>query len=458
MPEMEHHHSQHQRILELNRALNDGMFVHVRRMLQQMPACDVALLLQSTPVAGRKILWQLTDPEQQGDILEELNEDAMESILKMMDPENLAAATEGMDIDDLTYVLRSLPPEVYQQVLEQMEPEERHRVEIALAYPEDTAGSLMNNDTIALRPDVSIDVVLRYLRLRGELPEATDALFVVDKDDRYLGDVPLSRLLTVDPGDEVGAIMGTRPERIIPVAMSDTRVAQLFERHDWISAPVVDDNGALVGRITIDDVVDIIREDAEHSMMGMAGVDDDEDTFAPIWKSTKGRTLWLGINLLTALFAASISNLFENTLAQMATLAVLMTIVPSQGGIAGTQTLAVVIRGIAVGHIGESNTRWLIFKEVAIGALNGIIWAVIIAVVVIIWKDSLQLGLISAAAMFADMFMAGLAGVSIPLVMKKMRIDPALAGGMVLTTVTDSVGLFSFLGIATILLQNHVQL
>ncbi|MFM2482969.1 magnesium transporter [Celerinatantimonas sp. YJH-8] len=455
MPELEqhHHHSQHQRILELNRALNDGMFVHVRRMLQQMPACDVALLLQSTPAAGREILWQLTDPEQQGEILEELNEDAMESILKMMDPENLAAATEGMDIDDLTYVLRSLPDEVYQQVLQQMEPQERHRVEIALAYPEDTAGSLMNNDTIALRPDVSVDVVLRYLRLRGELPEATDALFVVDKEDKYLGDVPLSRLLTVDPSVEVESIMGTRPERIIPVAMNDSRVAQLFERHDWISAPVVDDEGKLVGRITIDDVVDIIREDAEHSMMGMAGVDDDEDTFAPILKSTRGRTLWLGINLLTALFAASISNMFESTLAQMATLAVLMTIVPSQGGIAGTQTLAVVIRGIAVGHIGESNFRWLIIKEMAIGALNGLIWAVVIALVVVVWKDSLELGLISATAMFADMFMAGLAGVCIPLAMKKMKIDPALAGGMVLTTVTDSVGLFSFLGIATLLLH-----
>ncbi|MFM2479260.1 magnesium transporter [Celerinatantimonas sp. MCCC 1A17872] len=458
MSERENHHSQHQRILELNRALNDGMFVHVRRMLAQMPACDVALLLQSTPVAGRKILWQLTDPEQQGEILEELNEDAMESILKMMDPENLAAATEGMDIDDLSYVLRSLPADIYQQVLEQMDSEERHRVEMALAYPEDTAGSLMNNDTIALRPDISVDVVLRYLRLRGELPEATDALFVVDKDNKYLGDISLSRLITVDPKEEVAAIMGKRPERIIPVSMHEAQVAQLFERHDWISAPVVDPDGKLVGRITIDDVVDIIREDAEHSMMGMAGVDDDEDTFAPIWQSTRGRTLWLAINLLTALMAASISNLFENTLAQMATLAVLMTIVPSQGGIAGTQTLAVVIRGLAVGHIGESNTRWLILKEVAIGALNGIIWAVIIALVVTIWKDSIQLGLISAAAMFADLFMAGLAGVCIPLVMKKIHIDPALAGGMVLTTVTDTVGLFAFLGIATVLLNHHIAI
>ena len=451
-----HHQHQHQQIIELNRALNDGMFVHVRRMLAQMPPCDVALLLQATPITGRKVLWQLTDPEQQGEILEELNEDAMESILKMIEPENLAAITEGMNIDDLSYVMRSLPEDIYEQVIQQMEPDEQLRVKTALAYPEDTAGSLMDNETIALRPDVSVDVVLRYLRLLGELPDSTDVLFVVDKNNTYLAEVPLARLLTVDPNEHVATIMTKTPERIIPVEMADVRVAQLFERHDWVSAPVVDSGQKLVGRITIDDVVDIIREDAEHSMMGMAGVDDDEDTFAPIWQSTKGRTLWLGINLLTALFAASISNLFENTLAQMATLAVLMTIVPSQGGIAGTQTLAVVIRGMAVGHIGQSNTRWLIFKEMAIGALNGFIWAVIIAGVVFIWKDSLQLGLISAAAMFADLFMAGLAGVSIPLLMKKVHIDPALAGGMVLTTVTDCVGLFSFLGIATLLMPAHL--
>jgi magnesium transporter len=446
---MEQHPSQHKRMLELNKALDSGMFVHVRRMLHHMPACDVALLLQSTPLAGRKVLWQLTDTEQQGEILEELNEDAMESILQLMDPENLAAATEGMDTDNLAYVLRSLPDTVYQEVLSQMDSQDRHRVETALSYPEDTAGSIMNTDTITLRPDVSIDVVLRYLRLRGELPEATDTLYVVDKDDRLLGDVPLSSLLTVDPSTEIGTIMDTRADAI-PADMTDSNVAQLFERHDWISAPVVDHQSRLLGRITIDDVVDIIREDAEHSMMGMAGMDDDTDTFAPVMKSTQQRTVWLSVNLCAALIASSISNMFEATLEQLATLAVLMTIVPSMGGIAGNQTLALVIRGMAVGHIGESNTRWLIGREMAVGLLNGMIWASVIAVIVTVWKGDVRLGLIIAGAMFANLSLAGLAGVTVPLLMKKANIDPALAGGMALTTITDVVGLFAFLGMATL--------
>ncbi|GDY26494.1 magnesium transporter [Agarivorans sp. Toyoura001] len=452
MPEeMELNPNQHKRLQELNQALDSGMFVHVRRMLHQMPACDVALLLESSPPAGRKVLWQLTDPEQHGEILEELNEDVMEGVLQLMAPETLAAATEGMDTDDIAYVLRSLPDSVYQEVLEQMDGQDRHRVEAALAYPEDTAGSIMNTDTITIRADVTIDVVLRYLRVRGELPEATDALYVVDEDDSLLGDIPLSTLLTVNPNVDVRDVMDSKAETI-PVAMDEDDVAALFERHDWISAPVVDEEGHLLGRVTIDDVVDIIRENAEHSMMGMAGMDDDEDTFAPVIKSTQRRTFWLAINLCAALIAASISNMFESTLEQLATLAILMTIVPSMGGIAGNQTLALVIRGLAVGHIGEGNSRWLIGKEAAIGMLNGMIWATVIAIVVTFWKGDWTLGVIIAGAMFINMSLAGLAGVTIPLLMKKFNIDPALAGGMALTTITDVMGLFSFLGMATLIL------
>jgi len=449
MPEKMEHDSTHLRLSEVNEALDSGMFVHVKRMLYQTPPCDIALLLESSPPACRKVLWRLTDSEMQGEILDELNEDAKTSILKMMDTESLVAATEGLDTDDLANILRSLPDSIYQEVITQMDTQDRQRLETAMAYPEDTAGSIMDTDTITLRPDVTVDVILRYIRLRGELPEATDTLYVVDKDDRLIGDVPLAMLLTTDPNSVIHTIMDREAETL-PANMDTSEIAKLFERHDWISAPVIDDSGKLLGRITIDDVVDIIRENAEHDMMGMAGMDDDEDTFAPVMQSTKRRTLWLGVNLIAALTAASVSNMFEATLEQLATLAILMTIVPSMGGIAGNQTLALVIRGMAVGHINDDNSRWLIGKEAMVGALNGAIWAISIAIIVSLWKGDPSLGLIIGGAMFINMAMGGLAGVVIPLAMKKYNIDPALAGGMALTTVTDVVGLFAFLGMATL--------
>ena len=436
---------------EVNKALESGMFVTARSILKKMPACDVALLLESSPPANRKVLWNLTDHDLHGEVLEELNEDAKDGIIDLMGAANLVAATEGMDTDDLAYILRSIPDSLYQAVLQQMDEQDRHRVQQALAYPEDTAGSIMNTDTITLRPDVSIDVVLRYLRLKGELPEATDTLYVVNEDDQLIGDVPLSTLLTVDPSLSVAQVMGNKIETL-RAEMDEREIAKLFERHDWISAPVVDVKNHLLGRITIDDVVDIIRENAEHSMMGMAGMDDDEDTFAPIIPSAKRRTVWLSINLVAAFIAASVTNMFEATLEQMATLAILMTIVPSMGGIAGNQTLALVIRGIAVGHIGSSNTKWLIGKEAAIGVLNGLVWAFLVATMVTLWKGDFKVGLIIGGAMFINLSAAGIAGVTIPLIMHKYKIDPALAGGMALTTVTDVIGLFSFLGMATIIL------
>lgn len=436
----------------VNKALESGMFVKARSILENMPACDVALILESSPPTNRKVLWNLTDHDLHGEILEELNEDAKDGIINLMGATKLVAATEGMDTDDLAYVLRSIPDSLYQAVLQEMDEQDRHRVQQALAYPEDTAGSIMNTDTITLRPDVSIDVVLRYLRLKGELPEATDTLYVVNEQDQLIGDVPLSTLLTVNPSLSIEEVMNNKIETLL-VDMHETEIAKLFERHDWISAPVVDDDNHLLGRITIDDIVDIIRENAEHSMMGMAGMDDDEDTFAPIFPSTKRRTLWLSINLISALIAASVTNMFEATLEQMATLAVLMTIVPSMGGIAGNQTLALVIRGIAVGHISPGNTKWLIGKEAAIGVLNGLIWALLVATAVTLWKGDLAVGLIIAGAMFINLSAAGIAGVTIPLIMHKYKIDPALAGGMALTTVTDVIGLFSFLGMATLVLN-----
>ncbi|MBD1565405.1 magnesium transporter [Vibrio sp. SA48] len=441
----------HLTLQEVSEALENGRFVHVRRQLQDMEPEDIAHLLEASPRKSREVLWQLTDPEDYGEILDELNEDVKDALVSKMAPEKLAEATEGMDTDDVAYVLRSLPDNLSREVLSQMDSADRERVETALSYSEDTAGGLMNTDVITIRGDVDIDVVLRYLRMHTELPETTDALYVIDEDRKLIGHLSLITLLTSQPDVKVSEVMDDADEAI-SVNTSDSDVASLFERRNWVSAPVVDENQHLVGRITIDDVVDVIREDAEHSMMSMAGMNDDEDTFAPVVQSARKRSIWLGANVLAALAAASVSNMFEATLEQMAAIAVLMTIVPSMGGVAGNQTVALVIRGLALGHIGDSNKRELLFKEAAIGFLNGVLWASIIGGIVIVWKGNWLLGGIISAAMMTNLLIAGIAGVTIPILLKKMKIDPALAGGMALTTVTDVIGLSVFLGLATILM------
>jgi magnesium transporter len=451
MPETSEQEDSQQRLLQVNKALGSGMFVYVRKLLQNMPAYDLALILESSPSKSRTVLWQLIDHDHHGEVLEELNEEVRKGILKKMRPEKLAEVAEGMDVDDLAEVLRTLPDSVYREVLSSMDTQDRSRVETALSFDEDTAGGIMNTDTITIRPDVTVDVVLRYLRLKGELPEATDSFYVVDRKDHFIGAVSLSTIVTAKPevviskliNDEVTALNADMPEN---------EVAQLFERYDWFSAPVIDSKGRLLGRITIDDVVDIIREEAEHSMMSMAGLDDEADTFAPVFKSTQQRSVWLGVNLITALFAVAVSSMFEEILGQLAILAILNTLVPSMGGVAGNQTLTLVIRGMALGHIGESNSRILLYKELAVGFLNGIIWALLIATVVAIWKQDFMLGGVIAFAMLMNLTAAGIAGVTIPLFLKKMNIDPALAGSVILTTVTDVVGIFAFLGTATLLL------
>ncbi|KAF7788577.1 MULTISPECIES: magnesium transporter [Pseudoalteromonas] len=436
---------------QVTNALNSGQFVQVRRTLAEIPPCDTALLLESSPHKIRTLLWQLVDPDIQGDVLEELSEDVRLSIIAKMEPELIAAATEDMDDDDLGEVLRSLPDPVYQDVIGAMDSQDRARATQALSYVEHSAGALMNTDTVTIRPDVSLDVVLRYLRLKGELPDGTDDLYVVDKDNCFLGSLPISVLLTSQPDKLVNELMNEERETI-PISMDESDVAQLFERHNWISAPVVDDNAHLLGRITIDDIVDVIREDAEHSLMSMAGLDDEEDTFAPVWKSSRRRSIWLGINLLTALMAAFVASFFEGTLDILPILAVLNGIVPSMGGVAGSQTLTLVIRGIALGHVNATNQRFLLGKELAIGALNGLLWSLLIAGVIALWQWDFVLGGVIAFAMFMNLVAAGIAGASIPLILKRMNIDPALAGSVVLTTVTDIVGIFAFLGTATWLL------
>jgi magnesium transporter len=432
-------------------AMSDGTFVHVRKLLHELPPSDVALLLESSPNKSRQELWELLDADFHGDVLEELSEDVRNGVIAKMVPSSVVDALEDMDTDDLAETLSTLPDTVLQSILKSMDAQDRQRAEKALSYGEETAGFIMNTDTMTLRADVTVDVVLRYIRLKGELPENTDELYVVDREDVLIGTVKVTKLLITDPNTGVAEITDEEAETI-PVEMPESEVASMFERYDWLSAPVVDENGILLGRITIDDVVDIIREDAEHSMMSMAGLDDEEDTFAPVGQSTQRRSIWLGVNLVTALLAAAVSDMFEATLSQLAVLAILNTIVPSMGGVAGNQTLTLVIRGMALGHVTQGNQWWLIRKELAIGFLNGMIWAILIASVIAIWKQDYVLGGVIAFAMMMNMIAAGLAGATLPLIMKRLKIDPALAGSVILTTITDVVGIFAFLGTATLFL------
>lgn len=450
MPQTFEAQTSNNQLHDINEALGSGQTELAKDMLHQLQPGDLALLLESSRSRNRLDIWQLISPDLYSDVLEELSDDVRNGIIRTMLPENVADALEEMDTDNLVDTLRGLPQEVAQELLAAMEEQDRERAELGLSYGDETAGFIMNTDAITLRPGINVDVILRYLRLKGDMPEHTDTLYVVDRDDKLMGGVALTNLITAAADTPIESLI--KNSEAIPANMMDNEVASLFERYNWLSAPVVDENNKLLGRITIDDVVDIIREDAEHSMMSMAGLDDEEDTFAPVVKSTQRRSIWLGVNLFTALMAAAVSDLFEATLSQLAVLAILNTIVPSMGGVAGNQTLTLVIRGMALGHVNSSNARWLISKELAIGFLNGLIWSVLIASVIAIWKQDFMLGAVIAFAMLINMIAAGVAGASLPLIMRKLKIDPALAGSVILTTITDVVGIFAFLGTATWLL------
>ncbi|MEQ9463375.1 MAG: magnesium transporter [Haliea sp.] len=436
------------RLDRLADALGSGTFADVKRMLNGLPAADVAHLLESSPPKFRHILWQMVELDNEGDVINELGDELRAHFLSDMDAAEVAQITEHLQDDDLADILQQLPDRITREVLDSMDHRDRARLEQVMTYPDDTAGGLMSTDTITIRPPLTFDVVLRYLRRHTEIPAMTDNLIVVNRNDQFIGLLPLNTLLVSDPSSTVREMMVTDIAPI-PAWMPDDEVARLFERNDWVSAPVVDDNGRLLGRITIDDVVDVIREDADHSLTSMAGLAEDTDTFAPVVHTASRRAVWLGINLATAFLAASVINLFQDTIEKVVALAVLMPIVASMGGIAGTQTLTVMVRGIALGQVSKNNESWLINREVAVGALNGMLWASVVAAAASLWFGDWHLGLIIALAMVINLVTAAFTGAALPLLLKRMKIDPALAGGVVLTTVTDVVGFFSFLGLAT---------
>ncbi|MGY8907490.1 MAG: magnesium transporter [Pseudomonadales bacterium] len=438
------------RLKELNDALDSGAFIQARHMLNHtLKPADTAHLLESSPPREREVLWNLVNPELEGEVLHHLSDEIQAEFVNQMNTEELLQATENLDTDHFADILQQLPKTVMQEVLNSLGQQDRERVEQVLSYPEDTAGGLMNTDVVSIRPDITIDAVLRYLRRHDTMPDMTDNLFVVTRKDRYMGLLPLTSLLVSDPNTLISDIMDTE-RAAIPADLDETDVANLFERNDWVSAPVINQEGRLVGRITIDDVVDVIREEADHSLMRMAGLDEDEDTFAPVVKTTRRRAVWLGINLLTALFASMMIGLFQDTIEQVVALAILMPIVASMGGVAGSQALTLVIRGQALGHVEASNIGYLLNREIIVGALNGLLWATVVASIASWWFSDLTIGFIIAIAMIINLIVAAIFGTSLPVILKAMNIDPALAGGVILTTITDVVGFCAFLGLATL--------
>jgi magnesium transporter len=439
------------RLAALRGALREGSWRGAARMVAGMHPAEIALLIESLPPAQREVVWNFVEPEIEGDVLVELSDDVRQSFIDGMDAEELLAAAEDMELDDLADLVGDLPEAVSLQLVKSMDARDRDRLNTVLAFEPDTAGGLMNTDTVSVRADVTVEVVLRYLRMRRELPDKTDRLFVVDRNDMYLGTLALTRLLTEDPDKPVGELIDPEAPRIAPV-MPAHDVARLFQDRDLVSAAVVDDSGRLLGRITVDDVVDVIREEAAHEVMSAAGLRDEEDVFAGVFPSTRRRLVWLGINLVTAFMAAAVVSRFEGTIEKVAALAALMPIVASMGGIAGTQTVTLIIRGMALGQVEWVNARYLLWKEIAVGGLNGIIWAVIVGSVTIVWYGTWKISAIIAAATLINLLCAAAVGVVVPLLLRRMRIDPALSAGVILTTFTDCIGFATLLGLGALFL------
>ena len=438
-----------QRLSALHDAFDRGALRQAARMLNALEPAEIAHLLESMPPAERAAAWELVDGASGGEVLLYVTEEVREDLLRDMDSAEILEATRELDTDDLADLVADLPKSITREVLKSLDAQRRARLEQALSYPEDSAGGLMNTDAVTVRPEVTLDVVMRYLRRFKEgLPDLTDNLIVVNREGGYLGVLFLSDILTNDPDASVAEVM-TADIQPIPATWEARDVANRFEQHDLVSAPVVDEDGQVLGRITVDDVMDVIREEAEHQFMGHAGLSEDSDMFAPVLLSARRRALWLGINLLTAFLAAWVIGRFEATIEQVVALAVLMPIVASMGGIAGTQTLTLAVRGIALGQLSGQNAPSLVARELAVGVINGLIWAAVVAGVAWVWFGSPGIAAIIAAAMVINLVMAALSGAVLPVVLERVGIDPALAGGVILTTVTDVTGFLAFLGLAT---------
>jgi magnesium transporter len=421
----------------------------LRDLLNNMSSSEIAHALESSPPKQRKLLFSLLETNEEGDVLADLGEEIQQDLVSNISNEELTEAVKELELDEIVDILQNLPEERMKTVLSKMSLRDRNRIELGLIYPDNTAGGLLNTDVISVRPSHTMDVVITYLRDQDVLPENTDKIFVVTTDDQYIGEISISKIITSALNLTVEEVMEKGVDPIL-VNQDDREVATIFERNDLISSAVINDSGELLGRITIDDVVDVIREDADQNFLGMAGVA--EDTFAPPGRAAKSRVFWLSMNLITAFIASMTINIFQDVLNQIVYLAVLMPIVASMGGVAATQTLTIVLRGLTLEQINSSNIRWLFKRELAVSILNGLVLSVLVGFVTYFWFEDLVLSILISCALIINLIFSVIAGVFVPLILRRLNQDPAIAGSVVVTTVTDVVGFLSFLGLATIFL------
>ena len=423
----------------------------LKKLVDEIGSPQVAHALESLPPQERKLLWSLVDQSIEGEVLHELNEELQLELLQDIELNNLVEMIGELELDEMVDILQTLPDQKLEDFLSRVSRQDRERIEKVLEYPEDTAGGLLNTDVISVKPRHTLEVVFRYLRAKKDLPQNTDKIFVVSRDDQYLGELPISKMLVSEPNLTVRELMET-DKKPISADDSDAEVARLFEQEDLVSAAVVDENQRLLGRITVDDVVDVIIEDADQNFLGMAGIV--EDTFAPPGRAAKSRVLWLTINLATAFLASATISIFQDSIDKLVYLAILMPIVASMGGVAATQTLTIFIRGMSLQQINATNITWLFKREVAVSIINGIVLSIIIGAITYFWFEDILISALICIAMSINLVAAVIAGVFVPTILRSLNQDPAIAGSVVVTTITDVIGFFSFLGLATIFLIN----
>jgi magnesium transporter len=423
----------------------------LQKKLDVLHPADVAYILEALPLEQRLDVWELVKAERDGEILLEVSDAVRQTLIADMDSDELLAAAEQLDTDELADLAPDLPKDVFQDLLDSLDAQNRVRLQSALSYSDDAVGSIMDFDIVTIREDISLEVALRYMRRLGSLPDHTDKLFVVDRHDILRGVLPLKRLVVSDLDANVADVMSEDAVVFHPEDIADD-AAKAFERYDLVTAPVVDQNSKLVGRVTVDAVMDLIREEAESDMLSMAGLREEEDFFASVWKSVQNRWAWLAINLVTALVASRVIGLFEGSIEKIVALAALMPIVAGIGGNSGNQTTTMIVRGLALGQVSAHNMQSLITKELGVSLLNGLLWGGVLGGIAYALYGSYPLGLVMMAAMTLNLLLAALMGVMIPLVMNKIGRDPAVGSSVLITAMTDSGGFFIFLGLATIFL------
>ena len=424
----------------------------LENLLDDLHPADIADILESLPVQKRLVLWELVKSENEGDILIEVSDSVRQTLIADMDSTELLAAAEQLETDEIADIAPDLPEEVLQDLLDSLDIQNRERLQSALSYPEDSVGSLMEFEVTTIREDLTLEVVLNYLRKIKKLPNHTDKLFVVDKGDLILGALPLERILVNSPSTKVKSVMAKEIVLFKPEDLAD-EASNAFERYDLVTAPVVDENKKLVGRLTVEAVMDFIRQEADNEKFSMAGLREEEDIFSSIWKSVQNRWAWLAINLLTAFIASRVIGIFEGSIEKVVALAALMPIIASIGGNSGNQTTAMIVRALAIGQLTQSSIRSLLYKEISVALLNGLIWGSIVGLFAFYLYNNADLGFVMASAMVLNLILAAIMGVIMPLLMHRLGKDPAVGSSVLITAMTDSGGFFIFLGLATLVLM-----